>query len=67
MHITPIIDIKVPYYVEGKEQGSVTLERGIPAPVTILRRYRGMVDAVLEDEGDRIEVRKVPLSRVQLH
>ena len=67
MNITPIVDLDLPYFVEGKQRGSVMLERGIPAPVTILRRYRGMLDAVLEDEPDRIEVRQVPVSRVQIH
>lgn len=67
MNITPIVDLDLPYFVEGKQRGGVMLERGIPVPVTILRRYRGMLDAVLEDEPDRIEVRQVPLSRVQLH
>lgn len=67
MNITPIIDIDVPYFLEGKVSGTITLERGIPAPVTILRRYRGMVDVILEDEDDKPELREVPLRRVQLH
>lgn len=67
MNITPIVDLEVPYFVDGRQLGSVTLERGIPAPVTILRRYRGMLDAILEDEEDKIEVRQVPVSRIQMH
>ena len=66
MRLTPIIDLEVPYFQSGRYGGVVTLERGIDVPITILSRKGGMIEAVLEDEEDKIEVRQVPVSRVQL-
>lgn len=66
MKITPIIDLEVPYFEKGRYQGNVTLERGFDVPVTILRRHRDTLDCILEDEDDRIEVRQVPIRKVQI-
>jgi len=66
MQITPIIDLELPFFEGGRYSGVITLERGIDVPITVLKRYRGMMDCVLEDEEDKVEVRQIPLSRVQL-
>lgn len=66
MKITPIIDLEVPYFERGRHAGTVTLERGFDVPVTILRRYRDMLDCILEDEEDKVEVRQVPVRMVQI-
>ena len=66
MKITPIVDLEVPYFQSGRYGGVVVLERGIDVPITLLKRKGGMIECVLEDEADKIEVRQVPVARIQL-
>lgn len=66
MKITPIVDLDVPYFEKGRYSGVITLERGIDVPITILKRTGGTMDCILEDEADRVEVRQVPVNRVQM-
>lgn len=66
MKITPIIDLDVPYFQGGRYGGVITLERGIDVPITILKRNGGTIDCILEDEDDKVEVRQVPMKKVQL-